>query len=125
MANLAQFEKQNYLNIETFRKTGVGVKTPIWFAMDGEGFYMITDAHSGKFKRIRNNPRVRVSPCKYNGEVNGEWIDGRAEIVADGALQKRIDHMLNQKYGLVKRLFELTAMFRTKGVKSYLHVTPV
>ena len=32
-----QFIKQKYLNIETFRKSGIGVKTPVWFAQAGPG----------------------------------------------------------------------------------------
>ena len=32
MANLKQFEGQEFLSLETFRKSGVGVKLPIWSA---------------------------------------------------------------------------------------------
>ena len=31
---IVQFAGANYLNLETFRKTGVGVRTPVWFAQD-------------------------------------------------------------------------------------------
>ena len=31
---IAQFAKAKYLNLETFRKTGVGVRTPVWFAQN-------------------------------------------------------------------------------------------
>lgn len=27
------FERRHYLNIETFRKNGQGVKTPLWFVL--------------------------------------------------------------------------------------------
>ena len=29
---IAQFAGAKYLNLETFRKTGIGVRTPVWFA---------------------------------------------------------------------------------------------
>jgi len=29
---VAQFAKAKYLNLETFRKSGIGVRTPVWFA---------------------------------------------------------------------------------------------
>ncbi len=29
------FDHQQYLNLETFRKNGAGVKTPVWFVEDG------------------------------------------------------------------------------------------
>ena len=31
---IGQFAKAKYLNLETFRKTGIGVRTPIWFAQE-------------------------------------------------------------------------------------------
>ena len=76
---LKQFEKQQYLNIETFRKNGQGVKTPVWFVQDGEALQVWTQAGSGKAKRIRNNGTVRVAPSTGSGEPTGEWVDARAE----------------------------------------------
>ena len=32
----AALDKHNYLNMETFRKDGTGVRTPVWFAADPE-----------------------------------------------------------------------------------------
>ena len=31
---IAQFAEAKYLNLETLRKSGVGVRTPVWFAKD-------------------------------------------------------------------------------------------
>jgi hypothetical protein len=31
---VAQFAGAKYLSLETFRRTGIGVRTPIWFAQD-------------------------------------------------------------------------------------------
>jgi hypothetical protein len=53
---LAQFDGQKYISLETFRKNGPGVKTPIWFVMHKNAFYVYTEADSWKVKRIRNNP---------------------------------------------------------------------
>lgn len=36
MTDLKQFRDQEFLSLETFRKNGVGVKTPIWFAQEGD-----------------------------------------------------------------------------------------
>ena len=38
---LKQFEKQQFLNIETFRKNRQGVKTPVWFAQDGDRLHTL------------------------------------------------------------------------------------
>jgi hypothetical protein len=61
---------------------------------------------SGKVKRIRNNSRVRIAPCKSNGEPLGEWGEARAELVnADKA--EEVNHLLKRKYGLMKSMFDL------------------
>ena len=87
---IAQFAGAKYLNLETFRKTGVGVPTPVWFARDVlrnaptiTVFYIYSEADAGKVKRIRNNPKVQVAPCTMRGDVRGAWIDGRARICED------------------------------------------
>jgi len=85
----AAFEGQKYLNLETFKKSGEGVKTPVWFAAEPSAkldsaeakLYLYTIGVSGKVKRIRNNGRVRIAPCDVKGRVHGDWVDARAEIV--------------------------------------------
>ena len=96
------------LNLETFRKTGVGVRTPVWFAQDVlhgvptiTVFYIYSETDTGKVKRIRNNPKVRVAPCTMRGDVRGAWIDGRARICEDDEVAHG-QQLLTQKYGLLK-----------------------
>ena len=100
---IAQFAKAQYLNLETFRKTGVGVRTPVWFAQDGAApvFYVYSTPDSGKVKRIRNNPKVRIAPCNFRGELRGAWVDGRARI-CEGAEATRGQTLLRHKYGVMK-----------------------
>src|SRR6266478_1595051 len=86
--SFAAFAGQKYLNLETFKKNGDGVKTPIWFAADplasldssGAKIYAYTIGVSGKVKRVRNNPRVKIAPCDARGKVLGEWVEFLAEI---------------------------------------------
>ena len=105
---IAQFAGANYLNLETFRKTGIGVRTPVWFAQDVlhseptiTVFYIYSEADAGKVKRIRNNPRVRVAPCSMRGDVRGAWVDGRARICQNDEAAYG-QQLLKQKYGLLK-----------------------
>ena len=100
--NLAQFAKQRYLNLETYRKNGQPVRTPMWFAEADGILYMYSLAGAGKVKRIRNNPRVRVVPCGFRGRPHGTWVRGIARIV-DEADARQGHQLLNQKYGLWKR----------------------
>jgi PPOX class probable F420-dependent enzyme len=111
---IAQFAKAKYLNLETFRKTGVGVRTPVWFAQDagapsradfspdgGSVFYIYSTPDAGKVKRIRNNPRVRVAPCNIRGNLRGAWVDARARI-CEGPEAAHGQHLLRRKYGWMK-----------------------
>ena len=98
---IAQFANAKYLNLETFRKTGVGVRTPVWFAQERSTFYVYTLPDSGKAKRIRNNPKVRVAPCDMRGNLRGAWVDARARI-CDGPEAARGQELLRRKYGWMK-----------------------
>jgi hypothetical protein len=104
--SLSQYEGQKYLNLETFRKSGAGVKTPVWFVEQDGVLYVRTIADSGKVKRIRNNERVRIVPCKSGGEPLGEWDEARAELVGAGKAEQ-VNSLLKRKYGLIKSMFDL------------------
>jgi PPOX class probable F420-dependent enzyme len=103
---LEQFKRQQYLNLETFRKSGEGMKTPVWFVQDGETLYVSTLANSGKVKRIRNNGQVNVAACKMNGKVTGVWTPAQAREIIDPKIGTKVDRMLDKKYGLMKKLFD-------------------
>ncbi len=108
---LAQFAGQKYLNLESFRKNGQGVRTPLWFVEKEDTLYFYTVAKSYKVTRIRNNPRVRVAPCDMRGNVKGEWVDAIAHEL-DAAEARQADDLLNRKYGLMKRVLNLMAKIR-------------
>jgi PPOX class probable F420-dependent enzyme len=99
---LAQFTGQKYLNIETYRRTGTPVATPVWFAEDGGTLYIYSMADAGKVKRIRNNPRVRIVPCDLRGKPTGLWLDARAQVL-DGPAVALGHRLLDRKYGWLKR----------------------
>jgi hypothetical protein len=114
-ARFASLQGQKYINLETFRKNGQGVRTPVWFAgepEDGapEKLYVYSTANSGKAKRIRNNPRVRVAPCDMRGKLLGEWIDARAEIVTGEEAEHGMK-LLNKKYFPWRQLLGFFSLF--------------
>jgi len=98
---IAQFTKANYLNLETFRKIGAGVRTPVWFAEEGTVFYIYTLPDAGKVKRIRNNPKVRLAPCDMRGNLRGAWIDAHARLCSGDEAVHGQD-LLRRKYGWMK-----------------------
>jgi PPOX class probable F420-dependent enzyme len=102
---LAQFDGQKYISLETFKKNGQGVKTPVWFVLHNNAFYLYTEADSWKVKRIRNNPRVRVAVCTIRGDIKGPWLDATASLV-EGDERLAADKLLDRKY-VLKRLFNV------------------
>ncbi len=106
---LAALGREKYISLETFKKNGQGVKTPVWFVLHDDALYAYTEADSWKVKRIRNNPRVRVAACTIRGEVTGPWLDATASLV-EGAERVAADRLLNQKYFL-KVIFNFLSKF--------------
>jgi len=109
MSHLDPLHGQQYLNLETFRRSGESMKTPVWFVEDGGTLYVRTIANSGKVKRIRNNGQVNIAPCKVDGSLLGEWITARAREVTDKDTISKVDHLLDKKYGLMKKMFALSS----------------
>ena len=110
---LAQFDGQNYISLETFKKNGEGVKTPVWFVLHANAFYVYTEAESWKVKRVRNNPRVRVAVCSMRGDIKSPWLDGTASLI-EGDERLAADKLLDRKYFLKKIFNFLTRINRHK-----------
>jgi uncharacterized protein len=112
---IGQFAKAKHLSLETFRKTGAGVRTPVWFADDPAQtpttFYVYTLPDSGKAKRIRNNPKARIAPCNMRGDLRGAWIDARVRF-CEGEEASKGQSLLIQKYGLAKRIGDFFSRLR-------------
>ena len=114
--HLTQFAGQQYLNLESYRRDGTPVRTPVWFAEEPGAFYIYSLADAGKVKRVRREPRVRIVPCAFRGEPRGTWVDAEARI-ADAAGEARGHALLDRKYGWKKRLGNLTSrLFGRKRV---------
>jgi uncharacterized protein len=71
MAIPPEIRGQKYISLITFRRNGDAVATPVWFGEDSDKLCVMTRSDSGKFKRIRNNPGVRVAPCSMRGKITG------------------------------------------------------
>lgn len=91
--------RERYVNLETFRRDGTGVKTPVWVAEVEGRLYAVTDGTAAKVKRIRATRRVRLAPCDWRGGVSGEWVEGTGRVVEDHRLLIRANEALTAKYG--------------------------
>ena len=97
----AAIHGQKYISLTTFRKTGVGVATPVWFGEKDGKLYVMTRSDMGKTKRIRNNPQVKVASCTIRGKVTGP------EFAATAKLLPKEDHAsarktITRKYWLAR-----------------------
>lgn len=104
--NFNQFSNQKYLNLETYKKDGTPVKTPVWFVIDNGILCVVTRESTGKVKRLKNNQNVRIVPCGFRGENKGEWITGKATLVGREESEKAIK-LRRKKYGFSARLIGL------------------
>jgi PPOX class probable F420-dependent enzyme len=92
---------QKYISLTTFRKTGVGVRTPVWFGEADGKLYVMTRSDMGKAKRIRNNPQVEVAPCTIRGKVTGPEVAGKARILPPEE-HTRARQAINRKYWMAR-----------------------
>lgn len=105
MTDLKRFRDQQFLSLETFRKNGIGVKSAVWFAQEGDMLYIWTRGDSGKVKRIRNNAQVNIAPCGRFGKVTGEWTAARASVDDSSAAVQHVVVLLRRKLGFVFIVF--------------------
>jgi hypothetical protein len=115
---------ESYISLETFRRTGQGVRTPVWFAPLDDKLYVVTDGTSAKVKRLRATRRIRVAPCSVGGTITGEWREGTGRVVADPALCARAHAALVAKYGWQMHLLDAGSwLFGRIGRRAYLELS--
>ena len=117
MAVPSEIHGQKYINLATFRKNGVPVSTPVWFAEDDERLYVMTSSKLGKYKRIRNNPKVKIAPCTVRGRLIGPQYPATARILQPDEFE-RARRLINAKYWLAR----IPLLWR--NTDAYLEITP-
>lgn len=117
MAVPSEIHGQKYLTLATFRKNGAAVYTPIWFAEENGRLYFMTSSKLGKYKRIRNNPEVRIAPCTMRGKIIGPEFPATARILRPEEFQSA-RRLINAKYLLAR------IPFLWRNTDAYLEITP-
>lgn len=88
-----------YVSLETFRRSGIAVATPVWIARSGSRYYVFSEGTAGKIKRLRNNSRARLASCDMRGAVSGAWIESTAQVTNDAKSIASAYIALRDKYG--------------------------
>jgi uncharacterized protein len=120
---LAPFAGQKYLSLESYRKSGQAVQTPLWFVEENGVLYVYSLADAWKVKRVRNNPRVRIAPCDFRGQLKGDWLEAQANIL-NPAEAEHGQTLFRQKYGWMKRIGEIVGKFK-KREHTVIAIRPV
>lgn len=122
--SFAVLEGHQYANLTTYRRSGAGVVTPVWFAQVGDRIYVLTIADAGKVKRLRNNPAALLAPCTGSGKPLGGEVAMRGRVLPPAEEQLAIT-ALDRKYGWQKKIFDLLGRLRGgKARRAYLEFTP-
>ncbi|MGD8830250.1 MAG: PPOX class F420-dependent oxidoreductase [Pseudomonadales bacterium] len=109
MDEVERLRSAPYVSLETFRKSGAGVATPVWCAPDGDALFVFSAGDAGKVKRLRNGSRARVAVCDVRGKVLGPWHDATAVVLEAPAEVERSLAALRRKYGWQMRVADLGA----------------
>ena len=103
---------EKYISVETYRKEGAPVRTPVWFVpIDGQLLFT-TGGDSFKVKRLGRNPKARFAACDMRGTVHGGWWEATAEVLVEGDLAEKARAAIQKKYGLMNSLMLLVARLR-------------
>jgi len=108
---------QRYISLATFRKNGTPVYTPVWFGEENGHLYVMTASKTGKAKRLRNNPEVRIAPSTMRGKVTGAEFSARVRFLKPEEFQ-RAQNLIKVKYWLAR------VPFLWRNTDTYLELTP-
>lgn len=110
----SNLDESRFVSLTTYRKSGEAISSPLLYFKAGQKLVIYTNLDSGKVKRIRNNGKVQVAPCKVNGEVTGNYIDARARIITDPEEDKQGLAAIMGKHPFVINAFEIINRLRGK-----------
>lgn len=88
---LGRLKGEKYVALVTYRRSGAEVFTPVWVAVVDDRLVMQTGRRTGKARRIRNNPRVRLAPSNSLGRPRGEFADAIAREITDARLGEKAE----------------------------------
>jgi uncharacterized protein len=117
-----------YLSITSYRRDGVAVATPVWFVEENGVLLVQTDAASGKVKRIRRNPSVRVALCTATGRLLGPKVAATATLL-EPSQTRRVERLIERKYRLdaliIRPLWFLKSMLHIGKPRTHLVIVSI
>jgi PPOX class probable F420-dependent enzyme len=102
MPDLTQYRT---MLLETFKRDGSAVNTPVWFVQEGEVIYFSTSPDAWKTKRLRANPQARIAGADAAEKAATDWYAMTASFL-EGDEAARIYDALDERYGGYFRRFD-------------------
>ncbi len=102
---LLDFAEVQYINLETFKKDGTKVTTPVWVAQQNNTLVVTTGKNAGKVKRIRNNGKAIIYTTNQSGSKKlSEELEVKGSILSDEDLKTEAVTILKKKYGMMAKM---------------------
>jgi len=101
---------EKYVATTTFRKSGTPVSSATWIvALDAGRVGLWTSSASGKYKRLRTNPRITLQPSDGRGKVKAGTapVEGTVQLVTSGPDFDAVQSKVRAKYGVMVGISKL------------------
>ena len=101
--NLQRFDGEKVVLLQTRKRDGSWVDTPVNIAVQGDHAYFRTPGKASKNKRLRNFPEVQIRPCTWSGKpTGGPAMTARARLLS-GEESEAAGRLIDRKYPVLQR----------------------
>jgi PPOX class probable F420-dependent enzyme len=101
IASLAPFVRPKAALLTTYRRDGTPVNTAVNIAVEGDRAFVRSWETSGKMKRIRNNPEVKIAPSTMSAKPIGPAIRARARVLS-GTESEHASRLIARKHPILQ-----------------------
>jgi PPOX class probable F420-dependent enzyme len=123
--NLKDMAASDFIALETYRKNGQGVITPVWVTAQDGKLFVWTRNSTGKVKRIRRNPTVKLCQSDGRGKAKSEWIEARARLLSQPEALAEQQKRMAAKYGLQYHVLNIMGkLSRNKDSNIVIELSP-
>jgi len=106
-----------YVSLTSYKQDGTPVSTPLMVAARGEFLFVWTRKESGRVKRIRRDPVVRIGVCDIRGRPKSAQWPATARIIGGGG-EQMVRELMAAKYGSFRiKYADLWLKLRRKSVE--------
>lgn len=100
---LQRFVAEQVVLLQTRKRDGNWVDTPVNLAVEGSRVFFRTPGRAAKNKRLRNFPEVRFCPCTWRGRPTGPPVQATARLLV-GEESAAAARLINRRYPVLQRV---------------------